>query len=119
VGAEQVLVDVDPATFHIDKKQLNNAIGPRTRALMPVHLYGKPTPLAEIVALAEAHGLFVIEDAAQAIVARIDGQSVATSGHFGCFSFHPSKNLSAAGDGGAGVARNAERDEALRRQRAL
>ena len=119
VGAEPVLVDVDPETFLIDKQQLSNAIGPRTRVLMPVHLYGKPTPMAEIVALAEAHGLFVIEDAAQAIGARIEGQSVATFGHFGCFSFHPSKNLSAAGDGGAVVARNAELDEALRRQREL
>src|SRR5256885_10984777 len=70
VGAEPVLVDVDPETFLIDKKQLSDAIGPRTRVLMPVHLYGKPTPMAEIVALAEAHGLFVIEDAAQAIGAR-------------------------------------------------
>ena len=119
VGAEPVLVDVDPETFLIDKRQLRDAIGPRTRALMPVHLYGKPTPMAEIVALAEAHGLFVIEDAAQAIGARIEGQSVGTFGHFGCFSFHPSKNLAAAGDGGAVVARNAELDEALRRQREL
>jgi dTDP-4-amino-4,6-dideoxygalactose transaminase len=119
VGAEPVLVDVDPETFLIDGRQLAEAIGPRTRALMPVHLYGKPTPMAGIVALAEARGLFVIEDAAQAIGARIEGQSVATFGHFGCFSFHPSKNLSAAGDGGAVVARSADLDEALRRQREL
>jgi len=119
VGATPVLVDVDPETFLIDKGELREAIGPKTRALMPVHLYGKPTPMAEIVALAEAHGLFVIEDAAQAIGARIEGQSVGTFGHFACFSFHPSKNLSAAGDGGAVVARNAELDEALRRQREL
>jgi dTDP-4-amino-4,6-dideoxygalactose transaminase len=118
-GAEPVLVDVDPETFLIDRQQLREAIGPRTRALMPVHLYGKPTPMAEIVALAEARGLFVIEDAAQAIGARIEGQSVGTFGHFGCFSFHPSKNLAAAGDGGAVVARNADLDEALRRQREL
>ena len=119
VGATPVLVDVDPETFLVDRRQLAAAIGPRTRVLMPVHLYGKPTPMAEIVALAESRGLFVIEDAAQAIGARIEGQSVATFGHFGCFSFHPSKNLSAAGDGGAVVARNAELDEALRRQREL
>jgi dTDP-4-amino-4,6-dideoxygalactose transaminase len=75
--------------------------------------------MAEIVALAESRGLFVIEDAAQAIGARIEGQAVSTFGHFGCFSFHPSKNLSAAGDGGAVVARNADLDEALRRQREL
>jgi dTDP-4-amino-4,6-dideoxygalactose transaminase len=119
VGAEPVLVDVDPATFLIDRAQLRAAIGPRTRVLMPVHLYGKPTPMAEIVALAESRGLFVIEDAAQAIGARVEGQSVSTFGHYGCFSFHPSKNLSAAGDGGAVVSRNAELDEALRRQREL
>src|SRR5438132_6307641 len=119
VGAEPVLVDVDPDTFLIDKRQLRDAIGPKTRALMPVHLYGKPAPMAGIVALAEARGLFVVEDAAQAIGARIEGQSVGTFGHFGCFSFHPSKNRAAAGDGGAVVARNAELDEALRRQREL
>jgi dTDP-4-amino-4,6-dideoxygalactose transaminase len=119
VGAEPVLVDVDPETFLVDRRQLRDAIGPRTRVLMPVHLYGKPTPMAEIVALAESRGLFVIEDAAQAIGARTEGQAVGTFGHFGCFSFHPSKNLSAAGDGGAVVARNADLDEALRRQREL
>jgi dTDP-4-amino-4,6-dideoxygalactose transaminase len=119
VGAEPVLVDVDPGTFLIDRAQLAAAIGPRTRVLMPVHLYGKPTPMAAIMALAESRGLFVIEDAAQAIGARVEGQAVSTFGHFGCFSFHPSKNLSAAGDGGAVVARNAELDEALRRQREL
>ena len=119
VGAIPVLVDADPETFLIDRAQLPAAIGPRTRVLMPVHLYGKPTPMAQIMALAESRGLFVIEDAAQAIGARIEGQSVSTFGHFGCFSFHPSKNLSAAGDGGAVVARNAELDEALRRQREL
>jgi dTDP-4-amino-4,6-dideoxygalactose transaminase len=119
VGATPVLVDVDPQTFLVDRAQLRDAITPRTRVLMPVHLYGKPTPMAEIMALAESRGLFVIEDAAQAIGARIEGQSVSTFGHFGCFSFHPSKNLSACGDGGAVVARNAELDETLRRQREL
>src|SRR6267378_726667 len=87
VGATPILVDVDPETFLLDRQQLGDAVGPRTRVLMPVHLYGKPTPMAEIVALAESRGLFVIEDAAQAIGARTEGQSVATFGHFGCFSF--------------------------------
>jgi len=119
VGAQPVLVDVDPETFLIDKRQMRDAIGPKTRALLPVHLYGKPTPMMDVIALAEARGLFVIEDAAQAIGARIEGRSVGTFGHFGCFSFHPSKNLSAAGDGGAVVARDAELDESLRRQREL
>ena len=119
VGATPVLVDVDPGTFLIDRGQLAAAIGPRTRVLLPVHLYGKPTPMAEIMALAEARGLFVVEDAAQAIGARIEGQCVSTFGHLGCFSFHPSKNLAACGDGGAVVARNADLDEAVRRQREL
>ena len=119
VGATPVLVDVDTHTFLIDRAQLRDAIGPRTRVLMPVHLYGKPTPMAEIVALAEERGLFVVEDAAQAIGARIEGQCVSTFGHLGCFSFHPSKNLAACGDGGAVVARNAELDETVRRQREL
>src|SRR2546430_6020899 len=78
VGATPVLVDVDPKTFLIDRAQLRDAIGPRTRVLMPVHLYGKPTPMAEIVALAESRGLFVVEDAAQAIGARTQGPSVST-----------------------------------------
>jgi dTDP-4-amino-4,6-dideoxygalactose transaminase len=119
VGAQPVLVDCDPRTFLIDKRQMQEAIGPKTRVLMPVHLYGKPTPMTDIIELAEARGLFVIEDAAQAIGARIEGRSAGTFGHFGCFSFHPSKNLSAAGDGGAVVPRDAELDEALRRQREL
>jgi dTDP-4-amino-4,6-dideoxygalactose transaminase len=119
VGAVPVLVDADPQTYLIDRQQLKAAITPRTKVLMPVHLFGKPTPMAEIMALAESNGAFVIEDAAQAIGARIEGQSVSTFGHFGCFSFHPSKNLSACGDGGAVVARNAELDELLRRQREL
>jgi dTDP-4-amino-4,6-dideoxygalactose transaminase len=119
VGAEPVLVDADPDTFLIDKRQMREAIGSGTRVLMPVHLYGKPTPMSDVMALAQARGLFVIEDAAQAIGARVEGASSGTSGHFGCFSFHPSKNLSAAGDGGAVVPRDAELDEALRRQREL
>lgn len=119
VGARPILVDVEDETFLIDQKQMRQAIGPRTRAIMPVHLYGKPTPMSEIVALALARGLHVVEDAAQAIGARIEGRAVGTFGDCGCFSFHPSKNLSAAGDGGAVVARTAELDEAVRRQREL
>src|SRR5207248_1852219 len=73
VGARPVLVDVDPGTFLIDRTAVADAIGPRARVIMPVHLYGKPTPMAELVALAEERGLFVVEDAAQAIGARIEG----------------------------------------------
>jgi dTDP-4-amino-4,6-dideoxygalactose transaminase len=119
VGAEPVLVDADSETFLIDTAQLRDAIRSRTRALLPVHLYGKPTPMSEIVALARRHELFLVEDAAQAIGARIDGQAVGTFGDCGCFSFHPSKNLAAAGDGGAVVTRDADLDERVRRQREL
>lgn len=119
VGATPVLVDCDPETFLIDKAQLQAAITPRTRVLMPVHLYGKPTPMSDVLALAHQHGLCVIEDAAQAIGARSEGKAAGTSGDFGCFSFHPSKNLSACGDGGCVVARDAALDEKLRRQREL
>lgn len=119
VGATPVLVDVDPASYLLELDQVAQRITSRTRVILPVHLYGKPTPMRGLMALAEAQGLLVVEDAAQAIGARIEGQAVSTFGHFGCFSFHPSKNLAAAGDGGAVVARNAQLDEALRRQREL
>lgn len=119
VGARPVLVDVDCETFLIDQRRMRDAIGAKTRVLLPVHLYGKPTPMNEILALARARGLHVVEDAAQAVGARIEGRAVGTFGDCGCFSFHPSKNLSAAGDGGAVVTGRAELDEALRRQREL
>lgn len=100
-GATPVLVDAEEDTFLIDRSQIEAAVTPHTRVLMPVHLYGKPTAMEEILALAEKHGLFVVEDAAQAHGAHIDGQRVGSIGDIGCYSFHPSKNLAAAGDGGA------------------
>jgi dTDP-4-amino-4,6-dideoxygalactose transaminase len=100
-GAKPMLVDPDEDTFLIDLSQLEAAITPRTRILMPVHLYGKPTPMAPLLALAGKNALFVVEDAAQAHGARSDGRMVGTFGDAGCYSFHPSKNLAAAGDGGA------------------
>jgi dTDP-4-amino-4,6-dideoxygalactose transaminase len=103
----------------MDAEQVRDRLTSRTKAIMPVHIYGHPVDLDPVLRLAEDRGLFVIEDAAQAIGARIEGQCVSTFGHFGCFSFHPSKNLAACGDGGAVVARNADLDEALRRQREL
>lgn len=100
-GAKPVLVDVDEDSFLINKSEALGAITPRTRVFLPVHLYGKPTPMAELIASCEKHGLHLVEDAAQAHGARIDGRRVGTFGVLGCFSFHPSKNLAAAGDGGA------------------
>jgi dTDP-4-amino-4,6-dideoxygalactose transaminase len=100
-GAKPTLADADEDTFLIDLSQLDAAITPRTRILMPVHLYGKPTPMASILTLAGKNGLFVVEDAAQAHGARLGGRMVGTFGDVGCYSFHPSKNLAAAGDAGA------------------
>jgi len=95
------------------------AVTRRTRAIIPVHLYGKPTPLTELLALARDKGLVVIEDAAQAHGARIHGRRVGTFGIAGCFSFHPSKNLAAAGDAGAIVTDDHELAQQIARARAL
>src|ERR1700730_3040702 len=99
-GATPVLVDADDRSFLMDSAQLPAALTPRTRVLMPVHLYGKPTPMAPLLQAARARNIDVVEDAAQAHGAVIDGRSAGTFGAVGCFSFHPSKNLAAAGDAG-------------------
>jgi len=99
-GATPVLVDIEPAGFNLDVEAVRRAITPRTRAIVPVHLYGQAADMAPLLALADEHDLQVIEDAAQAIGATLDGKAVGTLGHFGCFSFYPSKNLGAAGDAG-------------------
>lgn len=100
-GAVPVLVDADIKTFLIDSSQVGSAVTSRTRSLIPVHLFGKPTPMFPLLEIAERHGIHVVEDAAQAHGARIDGKRVGTFGIAGCFSFHPSKNLAAVGDAGA------------------
>ena len=100
VGATPVFVDIDPVTYNIDPARIEAAITPRTRAILPVHLYGNPAPMHEIMAIARRHNLAVIEDCAQAIGARIGDKYVGTFGTFGAFSFFPSKNLGAYGDGG-------------------
>lgn len=100
VGARPVFVDIDPATFALDPALVETAITPRTKAILPVHLYGLPAPMHEITAIARRHGLFVVEDCAQAIGATVDGRHAGTFGDVGCFSFFPSKNLGACGDGG-------------------
>lgn len=100
VGAEPVLVDVDPHTLTLCPKAAAAALSPRTRALMPVHLYGVPADMPALAALAAQHGLKVIEDAAQAAGATLEGEPVGTWGDACCYSFYPTKNLGGAGDGG-------------------
>lgn len=99
-GATPVLVDIDPVSYNLDVEGVRRAITPRTRAIVPVHLYGQAADMLPLMAMAREHGLTVIEDAAQAIGATLDGKRLGTIGQFGCFSFYPSKNLGAAGDAG-------------------
>jgi dTDP-4-amino-4,6-dideoxygalactose transaminase len=100
VGAKPVFVDIDPLTYNIDPSLVEAAITPRTRAILPIHLYGHPAPMDEIMAIARKHHLAVIEDCAQAIGTRYKERLVGALGTFGCFSFFPSKNLGAYGDAG-------------------
>jgi dTDP-4-amino-4,6-dideoxygalactose transaminase len=101
VGARPVFVDIDPATFNIDPNQIEAAITPRTKAIMPVHLFGQCADLDPIMDIARRHNLPVIEDAAQAIGSEYKGKRAGSIGAVGCFSFFPSKNLGAVGDAGA------------------
>jgi len=100
VGATPVFVDVDPASMNLDPALVERAITPRTRALLPVHLFGRPCELGALLELAERRGLKLVEDCAQSFGARYRGRATGTLGHLGCFSFFPSKNLGAYGDGG-------------------
>ncbi len=113
-GAKPVFVDIDPQTYNIDPAQIEARIGPNTKALMPVHLYGQCAEMDPILAIAERHGIPVIEDAAQAIGAEYRGRRAGSMGRYGCFSFFPSKNLGAAGDGGLVTAQDAAVAEKLR-----
>jgi dTDP-4-amino-4,6-dideoxygalactose transaminase len=99
-GARPVFVDVDPGTFTMDARQLEAAITPQTRLIVPVHLYGHPADMNAIMAIAARHGIPVLEDAAQAHGAEIDGRRAGSLGHAACFSFYPGKNLGAYGDAG-------------------
>ena len=99
-GATPVFVDIDPKTFNIDTNLIEAAITPRTKAIIPVHLFGQPADMAPIAALCSTHNLLLIEDCAQSFGAAIDGKMTGTMGSLGCFSFFPSKNLGCYGDGG-------------------
>ncbi len=101
VGARPVLVDCEPETYNLDARLVEAALTPHTRAIIPVHLTGRAVAMAPILAIAEAAGLAVIEDAAQAHGAEDAGRRCGAIGTIGCFSFYPSKNLGAYGDGGA------------------
>jgi dTDP-4-amino-4,6-dideoxygalactose transaminase len=108
VGATPVFVDIEPDTFNLDPAKIAAAITPRTKAIMPVHLYGQSADMAPIMAVAKAHGLHVIEDCAQSMGATYDGKQSGALGTFGCYSFFPSKNLGAYGDGGLLATHDAE-----------
>jgi dTDP-4-amino-4,6-dideoxygalactose transaminase len=100
-GARPVFVDIDPATANLDPNRIESAISSRTRAIVPVHLYGRPADMDPIREIAGRRGLGILEDAAQAHAARYRGRRVGTLGHAAAFSFYPTKNLGAYGEGGA------------------
>ena len=114
LGAVPVFVDIDPTTSNIDAQKIEAAITSKTRAIMPVHLYGQMADMDVVMDVARRHGLFVVEDAAQAIGAEWKGQRAGSIGHIGCFSFFPSKNLGAFGDGGMVTTNNGVLAERLR-----
>jgi dTDP-4-amino-4,6-dideoxygalactose transaminase len=99
-GATPVFVDIDPKTFNIDPEAARAAVTGRTRALLPVHLFGQPADMAALQAIADEHGLFIVEDCAQSFGAAIGDRQTGSMGLAGCFSFFPSKNLGCYGDGG-------------------
>jgi dTDP-4-amino-4,6-dideoxygalactose transaminase len=101
VGAKPVFVDIDVNTFNLDVEQVAAAITPKTKAIIPVHLFGQPVDMTSLMAIAQSHNLSVIEDCAQSTGAIWADQKVGSIGHIGCFSFYPTKNLGGCGDGGA------------------
>lgn len=113
-GARPVFADIDPVSYNIDPAQLASRITDKTKAIIPVHLYGRAADMDPTMRLAERHHLVVIEDAAQAIGTEYKGRRAGSIGHYGCFSFFPSKNLGGAGDGGMVVTNEPDRAEKLR-----
>jgi dTDP-4-amino-4,6-dideoxygalactose transaminase len=114
LGARPVFVDIDPATYNLNVSQIASQVTRRTRAILPVHLYGQMADMDGVMDVARVHGLVVIEDGAQAIGAEYKGRRAGSIGDYGCFSFFPSKNLGAAGDGGMIVTNDPARAEKLR-----
>ena len=116
-GARPIFADIDPVRLTIDPDRIAAAIGPRTRAILPVHLYGQPADMTAIERLASAHSLALVEDCCQAHLATVEGRAVGTIGVAGAFSFYPTKNLGALGDGGAVVTNDRALADRLRRLR--
>lgn len=114
LGAKPVFVDIDPATYNIDATKIEAKITKNTKVILPVHLYGQCADMDAIMAIAVRHGLTVVEDAAQAIGAEYKGRRAGSIGRYGCFSFFPSKNLGAAGDGGLVTTSDAAAAERLK-----
>jgi len=117
VGANPVFVDINPDTFNLNAGKIEAAISPKTKAIMPVHLYGQIAEMERIMNIAHRHKLHVIEDAAQAIGARRNGNPAGSFGHAACFSFYPTKNLGGAGDGGMVVTNDQALAERLKQLR--
>ena len=118
VGAKPVFVDIDPVTYNLDPAAIEAKVNHKTRAIMPVHLFGQCAEMKPILEIAAKHGLDVIEDAAQAISAKYDdGRQAGSMGQFGCFSFFPSKNLGCLGDGGLVTSNDDDAAEIARRMR--
>ncbi len=113
-GAAPVFVDICQDDYNLDPGLVERAITPRTKAIIPVHLYGQPARMTEVMSIARRHGLRVIEDAAQAHGAELEGRRCGSFGDVGCFSFYPGKNLGAYGDGGAAVTDDPQIAERLR-----
>ena len=116
-GATPVLVDVDPSYYTIDAARIDRAITPRSKAIVAVHIYGQPANMDAIVAIGRRKGLYIVEDCAQAVGARYRGRRVGSLGDVACFSFYPTKNLGAIGDGGMVITTNAELASCVRRLR--
>lgn len=116
-GAKPVFVDIEPDTFNLDTNIIQNKITQKTKAIIPVHLFGRPTGMEKIRDLAKKYELAVVEDACQAIGAKFNGKMVGNIGDIGCFSFFPSKNLGAYGDGGAIITNNKELADQIRKLR--
>jgi len=114
VGARPVFVDIDPENYLMDLDLIEKVITPRTKAILPVHLFGQPIDMDKIMAIAEVNNLKVVEDCAQAAGAHWRGKPVGSYGDVGCFSFFPTKNLGAAGDGGAITTNNLELAKTIR-----
>jgi dTDP-4-amino-4,6-dideoxygalactose transaminase len=114
VGATPVFVDIDPGTYNLNPDQIEAKLSPRTKAIIPVHLYGQPADMTAVMAIADRHNVLVIEDAAQAIGAVHNGRLAGSIAQYGCLSFFPSKNLGAAGDAGLVVTNDPDRAERLR-----